>query len=954
MNQLKRHRRLLHVVVFTVTLVSATLGCGASTPTPSATNTGTASPTPQAWPTVTQPDIGARHIAFLDGGWVAPVTRTLTLPKAPADAAASLLTALLEGPTDGEKSAGLTSAFPAGTQLAEALSVDDTLTARFEFPDGFAAGLDARTAEWLSEQVWYTVMELNYNHVTLEARGADGAWRALSDYLPKWTPPKKPAAGNEDTGGRPGSEGVVAVPSPDRPTGPLTGKTIYVSAGHGWLWSDSNQRWYTQRPPYQQIIEDHQNAEVVNWYIVNYLANAGADVWTVRERDFNPQEIIVDNDQGAPTYTETGAWTTSSLSGYNGGSYRYVLGAGSTTATATWTPGFNVPGVYAVYAWFKPGSNRVTNAHYQVHHAGGVEDIVVSQEVHGSTWRYLGSFYFKPGLGQGVTLLNDSPQTSDVVIADAIRFGGGFGPSGYQRYEEASLYFSEFMGFDTSGENDVVVRPHYAEWERVQSDDPVYISWHTNGYDGSVRGTESYIHDTEPTPGSSDLQYWVHTTLIDGIRQLWEPGWVDRGRKSRDLGEVRELSTMPGVLIELAFHDNADDAAALKEPVFEQISARAIAQGVVKYYAARDGRPVELAPETPEHLRVRNSGYNQVRVSWDAPPYGGALGDPATSYRVYRSADGLSWDSGTEVGGSPYVMAGVGNGETVFVRVTAVNAGGESFPTEVLGARQGNPAPSLLLIVWDFNLLVAGQSIVECTPQSWVPDCTNVRMRLDQMNNFSYVAQHAAAIPGGYAFDSTTRGALLDNHISLTTYTAVDWLSGVDYRYRGEGGIDAAVQAKLIEYLNGGGALLLSGSEVAWDLVSRGLGPDFYHNWLRAEFVADDAGTYQVTAAPEGALVGLGPFNLDDGGHGTYNVRWPDRIAANAGATPALKYEGGTGGVAAIQYAGSYRLMVMGFPLEAVYPDADRQALTSRALTWLLDTRPRLWLPLILGAGTNP
>jgi hypothetical protein len=229
-----------------------------------------------------------------------------------------------------------------------------------------------------------------------------------------------------------------------------------------------------------------------------------------------------------------------------------------------------------------------------------------------------------------------------------------------------------------------------------------------------------------------------------------------------------------------------------------------------------------------------------------------------------------------------------------------------------------------------------------------------VRMRLDQMNNFNYIAQHAAAIPTGFAFDSTSRGALLDNHINLTTYSAVDWLAGADYQYHGAGGITPDVQAKLTEYLNGGGALLLSGSEVAWDLVSQGLGPDFYHNWLRAEFIADNAGTHQVSAESGGVFAGLGPFALDDGTHGTYNVRWPDRIAPNAGATTALKYEGGTGGVAAIQYAGSYRLIVMGFPLETVYPDSGRQALMSRALAWLLNSTPRLWLPFIAFSGGNP
>jgi hypothetical protein len=80
--------------------------------------------------------------------------------------------------------------------------------------------------------------------------------------------------------------------------GALTGRTVWLSAGHGWYWSETLKRWTTQRGNNYGLVEDLSNAEAVNYYLARYLWNAGADVWLVRERGMNRHEVIVDNDQG--------------------------------------------------------------------------------------------------------------------------------------------------------------------------------------------------------------------------------------------------------------------------------------------------------------------------------------------------------------------------------------------------------------------------------------------------------------------------------------------------------------------------------------------------------------------------------------------------------------------------------------------------------------------------------
>ena len=82
-----------------------------------------------------------------------------------------------------------------------------------------------------------------------------------------------------------------------------------------------------------------------------------------------------------------------------------------------------------------------------------------------------------------------------------------------------------------------------------------------------------------------------------------------------------------------------------------------------------------------------------------------------------------------------------------------------------------------------------------------------------------------------------------------------------------------------------------------------------------------------------GVFAGLGTFAFD--APNVYAVDAPDVLTPLNGATAALSYGGGVGGTAAIQSAeGCRRLLVLGFPLEAVSQPA-RGAVMARALDYL-------------------
>lgn len=848
------------------------------------------------------------------------------------------------------------------------VSEDQAITVCLTVPADLLAQQDWLGVDAVSTLVRRALTPLSWRALSVLALDRDqGICRAISDFAPRAA---LPAPVKDDV--VPDVEAVPAL-SFDAVSGmverqaggaaqegALTGKTVYLSAGHGWYWN--GWAWRTQRIEYQGFIEDHNNAEVVTQYLIPYLENAGATVISAREYDWNTANVVVDNDGGAPGYVEEGRWTTSGSPGFRGGTYRYATTvAGTATATATWTLQVPEDGNYALYAWFYPSTNRTPDAHYTVHHAGGVSTVVLDQRVQPKTWRTLGTFPFEAGTTL-VTLDNRSQfDTTTAVIADALRLGGGQfdtfddlqwlattdvlpgAPPDKPWWETSSFYFAQRMGLDLSDAwipyfNDVVARPIYARWhERANPGDAVFISWHTNGYDGSARGTVSYVHNstTYPqTPGSTDLQRAVHDELVNDIRGGWDAAWLDRGKRAANLGEIRMLwdeeqpeARIPGVLLEIAFHDNAEDADALKEPLFNQLSARAVYQGIVKYFEGRDGVNLTLLPEPPTHLRVQNAGAGRVRVAWSPSPVDahGVVGDAATAYHVYTSTDGFGWGEPALVAGTAMTLTGLAEGAPVYVRVTGVNSGGESLPTEVLGATVGE-AP--LLIVNGFDKINRFGLVQEEDPV----EGENLRMWLDQINSRDYVVHHGEAMPPGYAWDSASNEAVGAGDLPLDPYRVIDWILGEE-SLDVDGTLNAAERTLVRDYLDAGGSLLISGSELAWDMAAQGRDPTFLHDDLYTEYVGDDAGTYMAQPVPGGAFEGLGTIYFD--APGEYDADHPDILAPRPGAVAALTYAGGEGGVAAVQVAeGCSRQLTLGFPFEVVRATS-RASLMQAAIAFL-------------------
>jgi hypothetical protein len=555
-------------------------------------------------------------------------------------------------------------------------------------------------------------------------------------------------------------------------------------------------------------------------------------------------------------------------------------------------------------------------------------------------------------------LINESSDLDQAVIADAVRFGGGMGSinpgagtSGKLRWEEASIYYAEYQGFPLdSTANDVIVRPLYAEWEHdsgYPDEDAIYVSWHTNCCNFS--GTMSFIHNTEPTAGSSSLRSLVHDELIQDLRGAWNSGWLDQGKLSADFGELRELSSMPGVLLEVAYHDSETpgDADDLKEPRFRQIAARAVYQGITKYFAAKDGEPIHLLPESPIHLIAQNTVPGGVKLSWEAPDSGGGvIGDSASQYKVYYSTNGRGFDNGTETSETYLTFDDLPPGTLHFFRVTAINTGGESFPTPVVAVRTPDIDEDIpILLIDGFDRLDKDAMISQAEGGSLG---IAKRMFLERMNGYDYGVEHAQSLHAcSLPFDSALNDAVEDMDISLGDYPVLDWFVGeesiVDEAFSG------VERTLLAAYLDSGRSLLISGSDIGWDLASpeHGADPDFYNQYLKAVHAGNDALTYEFVGVESDILRGLSG-SFDDSTHGYYDVDSPDRLDPYDGSRVVLNYSGGSSDGAALAYTGNFRLVYYGFPLETVVDAEIRNELICTAANYLLgETNYVHFLPLV-------
>ena len=241
---------------------------------------------------------------------------------------------------------------------------------------------------------------------------------------------------------------VTRVSDPSgEPTKGLQNNHLAVWQSHGWHYDQKLVRWEWQRARIFQTVEDLYTQSYVVPFLVPMLENAGANVLLPRERDYNRNEVYVDNDYntGNSTYIEHNGreqWRDNSSKGfghskmvYLDGENPFQMGTARQIRTITrgeeslaeWIPAIPQTGQYAVYVSFQTEKNSTEDALYSVYHSSGKTDFKVNQQMGGGTWIFLGYFHFQEGNEHRVTLSNNSKRAGRIVTADGIKIGGGMG-----------------------------------------------------------------------------------------------------------------------------------------------------------------------------------------------------------------------------------------------------------------------------------------------------------------------------------------------------------------------------------------------------------------------------------------------------------------------------------------------------------------------------------------------
>lgn len=136
-----------------------------------------------------------------------------------------------------------------------------------------------------------------------------------------------------------------------------------------------------------------------------------------------PWDIVIDDT--SPNFSVSGTWQYATMATDKyGPSYYWTSTSPSSSAFARWFLNAPVSGAYDVYVWWSQGTNRSTQARYEVAHANGTSVFTVNQQTNGGRWVYLGRFTFPQGGGN--VYLRASAPSGSVVIADAVRIVGPY------------------------------------------------------------------------------------------------------------------------------------------------------------------------------------------------------------------------------------------------------------------------------------------------------------------------------------------------------------------------------------------------------------------------------------------------------------------------------------------------------------------------------------------------
>lgn len=564
-----------------------------------------------------------------------------------------------------------------------------------------------------------------------------------------------------------GDPWVFNVSRPYFVTAGLQNRHLSLWASHGRYYYADRDVWKWQRPNLFCTNEDLFTQTIVVPYLIPMLQNAGAIVFTPRERDWQTNEIVIDNDDVKSVYyfekEASKRWKNCDSLGFanrsrlKDGENPFRMGtvrqAKATkrkkTSQVSYQPRFKEAGKYAVYVSYQSLPKSVSDAKYIVYHKGEATEFSVNQRMGGGTWVYLGTFDFDKGCNEfNRVVCTNKASRRGVVTTDAVRFGGGMGnierggyTSGLPRCLEGARYYAQWAGAPykvyggRKGENDyaddINTRSLMTNWlgggsvympAKNGKHVPIELSLalHSDaGYnkDGKSTFGALAICTTDYNDGmlnsgisrftSKDFARALRDNLVtDLTAQFGEFG--KRYLWDRNYSETR-LPEVPSAILEMLSHQNFPDMRIAQDPLGKFYIARSIYKTILRFVNSNHGTRYVVQPLAPQNFSVtQNQGV--ALLSWTAQLDKTEPSARPTSYIIYKAEGQGGFDNGTIVNTTRCQMQ-LEPGKLYHFKVAAVNAGGESFTTETLSVLYNPTASKSVLIVNNFHRLASPQVV---------------------------------------------------------------------------------------------------------------------------------------------------------------------------------------------------------------------------------------------------
>lgn len=720
---------------------------------------------------------------------------------------------------------------------------------------------------------------------------------------------------------------------------------------------------------------------------------------------------------GYPPY---GDW----INPFRQGSFRFIKSEVIKTAEISWIPDIPESGKYAVSIAYAHSDSNVNDASYTVYHTGGTTNFKVNQQMGGHTWIYLGEFLFKVGVNPEigkVVLSNKSRESGRVVSADAVRFGGGMGNiirgnqvSGRPRYMEGARYYLQYAGmpdtlvYTLSGYKNDYTDDYRSrgEWVNYLLGAPkgpnknrmvqglgvpidASLAFHTDAgttKNDTVIGTLSIYStydadsalvfpDNVSRFANRDFADILQTQIVEDIRLKYDPAWRRRGLWDRGYSEVFRPN-IPAVLLELLSHQNFLDMKFFHDPRFRFDVSRSIYKAILKFVTTQNQETFVVQPLPVSHFQAVLDEQKEVLLKWEPQKDLLEPSAKANKYIVYRREGDKNFDNGHLVDKNYMRFNDLSPGIIYSFKITAINAGGESFPSEILSVCLNDGQKDPVLIINGFDRVAAPATVNTEEMQGFanffdagVPDKYELDYTGEQFNFFpgspwkdddapgfgsSYAYMEKMIIPGntfdftylhgkaikeaGYSFVSASDEAVMDNTFDIENYKYLDLILGEEKKTRLPKGGDSvefmtipdSLQKRISTFCENGGNLFISGAHIGTDLFYLTPKDTFDTNFARNTLkffwrtnYASKRGTVSVTDSLFHAVIDTIVFNTNYNPK-MYSVEAPDGIEpADKKAKVIMRYTENNIS-AGIAYKGDYRVVIFGFPFETILSEKSR------------------------------